>query len=88
MYSTKVNQRGQITIPKKLREKYNLQPGSEVLFDEVDGHLVLEKGTVVPEWFAKMGPQLVEGLSDIRDKHYKDCDSIQEMVDDLNSGKK
>lgn len=84
MYAIKINQHGQITIPKQLREKYNLQPGSLVMFDEVEGHLVLEKGTVVPEWFAKMGPQIAEGLSDIRGKHYKNCDSIEELLDDLN----
>jgi len=85
MHSTKMNQRGQITIPKELREKYNLKPGSEVMFDEVEGRLIIEKGAVVPEWFAKMGQSITEGWSDIQNKRYEDFDSIDEMLDNLNA---
>ncbi len=36
-----VNNKGMITIPSKIREKYNLHPGSEVAFLEIDGNLTL-----------------------------------------------
>ncbi len=38
-----VNTKGMITIPSKIREKYNLRPGSEVTIIEIDGNL-----TIVP----------------------------------------
>lgn len=85
MYTTKINQRGQITIPKELREKFNLKPGTEVLFDEVEGHLVIERGAVVPEWFARMGKQVAEGISDVHESRYKDFDTIDDLLDDLNA---
>ncbi len=36
-----VNNKGMITIPSKIREKYNLHVGSEVAFIEIDGNLTL-----------------------------------------------
>lgn len=39
----KISEKGQITIPKKYREKFGLRPGDEVDFEEEDGKLVLKK---------------------------------------------
>jgi AbrB family looped-hinge helix DNA binding protein len=36
-----VNNKGMITIPAKIREKYNLQPGSEVSVLEIDGNILI-----------------------------------------------
>ncbi len=35
--------KGQVTIPKLIRERYGLRPGSEVRFVEKDRRIVLEK---------------------------------------------
>ena len=39
----KVGERGQVTIPKNIREKLGLQPRTEVQFELVNGALVLRK---------------------------------------------
>jgi len=41
----KIGERGQITIPKKIREKYGLTPNMEVSFvEEEQGVLIRKKG--------------------------------------------
>lgn len=39
----KISERGQVTIPQALRERYGLFPDTEVEFVERDGELVLVK---------------------------------------------
>jgi AbrB family looped-hinge helix DNA binding protein len=41
--TTKVTDKGQTTIPQKLREKYGIEPGDEVEWAETDDGLVLKK---------------------------------------------
>ena len=40
----KITSKGQITIPKKLREKIGLEPGKEVCFEEKGGLFYIRKG--------------------------------------------
>lgn len=42
----KIGERGQVTIPKELREKFGLHGGDEVLVREEDGKIVIENKTV------------------------------------------
>lgn len=35
-----VSQKGQVTIPKPLRESLGIRPGTELAFEEHEGHLV------------------------------------------------
>lgn len=39
----KVGERGQVTLPKELREKFDIQGGDEVLVREEDGKITIEK---------------------------------------------
>jgi AbrB family looped-hinge helix DNA binding protein len=39
----KITVKGQVTIPKPIRERYGLRPGSEVQFVEEDRRVVLRK---------------------------------------------
>ena len=43
MITAKVTSKGQVTIPKKVREKLGVQPGQEVGFEEKEGLLVIRK---------------------------------------------
>ena len=43
MTKATVQDRGQVTIPKQLRERLGLKPGSVLEFREVGGQLVAEK---------------------------------------------
>lgn len=40
---TTVSEKGQITIPKRLRDRLGLRPGTVLDFDEADGRLVGRK---------------------------------------------
>ncbi|MFW5924299.1 MAG: AbrB/MazE/SpoVT family DNA-binding domain-containing protein [archaeon] len=42
----KVGHRGQITIPKELRERFGIHGGDEVLVHEESGKIVIEKSTM------------------------------------------
>jgi AbrB family looped-hinge helix DNA binding protein len=39
----KVGQRGQVTIPKEIRDRFGLRPNAEVEFHQVNGLIVLKK---------------------------------------------
>jgi AbrB family looped-hinge helix DNA binding protein len=43
--STRVTEKGQATIPKALREKYDIEPGDEVVWIETDDGIVVRKRT-------------------------------------------
>ncbi len=44
---SRITQRGQVTLPKELREKYGLKAGTTLYFLEVDGSIVLKVGPLV-----------------------------------------
>ncbi|MHC1725974.1 MAG: AbrB/MazE/SpoVT family DNA-binding domain-containing protein [Syntrophobacteraceae bacterium] len=43
MITAKVTSKGQITLPKKIREKLGVHPGDDVGFEEKDNLLVISK---------------------------------------------
>jgi len=43
--STRVMERGQATIPHELREKYDLEPGDEVVWLDTDEGILVKKRT-------------------------------------------
>jgi AbrB family looped-hinge helix DNA binding protein len=43
-----VSERGQITLPKALRDRLAIKPGSAMIADERDGELVLRPAVVTP----------------------------------------
>ena len=70
----RIGERGQVTIPKALREKYGLEPHDEVAFIESRGDLILRKArpAAVPsglrKWVGRLSmPESVdEFIDDIR----------------------
>lgn len=56
----KITVKGQVTIPKPIRDRYGLRPGSEVRFVEEDRRVVLRKAGGEDVWkkyrgFLKLG---------------------------------
>jgi len=43
-----VGERGQITIPRSLREKYGIRPRQPVILEDRDGEIVIRPALVVP----------------------------------------
>lgn len=46
----RITERGQVIIPKPIRERYGLYPGTEVQFVERGHCLIIEKGQVQDPW--------------------------------------
>lgn len=46
----RITEKGQVTIPKPIRERFGLTPGSEVRFVEKDHKVVLEKAQGQDVW--------------------------------------
>lgn len=57
----RLTSKGQVTIPKDLREKHGLAPGTAVEFEELDGHLVVRRADG-----KRPGEALVDHLSGFR----------------------
>lgn len=81
---TRITEKGQTTIPKDLREKYDLEPGDEVMWVETDEGLVVKKrsrtaarGALVPDDISpekreEVAAELSERLRDRRDRNYEE----------------
>jgi antitoxin PrlF len=64
--ATRVTSKGQVTIPKPVRDHLGIVPGSEVEFRRAaDGSIVIEKadGTRQPSRFAKLVGSAGPGMS-------------------------
>lgn len=42
--SSKITSRGQVVIPKEVRDKFRINEGNFLLFYEVEGKLVIKRG--------------------------------------------
>lgn len=74
-YPSKVSLKGQITIPKKIRNKLGVAPGDFVLFTEEKGAVVLKKARISPEEeFSKLVTTL--------DKRIKKLGIIDQDIED------
>jgi AbrB family looped-hinge helix DNA binding protein len=83
--STRVTEKGQATIPKDLREKYDLEPGDEVVWIDTDEGIVVKKrtrtggrGLLVPddtpdEKREEIAKALGQRVRDRRDRNYEDA---------------
>jgi antitoxin PrlF len=61
---TTMTSKGQVTIPKRMRQTLGLKPGSDVAFELVDGQVVVKKaGKAGRGRFAKMRGTLKDKLS-------------------------
>jgi AbrB family looped-hinge helix DNA binding protein len=69
----KVGPKGQVVLPKAMRDRLGIQPGDEVLFDEGDGEIVVRKARSKAEivdslrgYLAGPGKPLTEELLESR----------------------
>ena len=68
MIAAKITSKGQVTIPKKVRENWEVQPGDTIGFEEKNGVLIVTKiivkspfrqvgrKTHTPQWKAERRP--------------------------------
>jgi len=84
--TTRVTEKGQATIPKRLREKYDLEPGDEVAWVETDDGIAVKKrtsaaarGMLVPETTAdakrdEIADEFGDSIRRRRDDNYAEND--------------
>lgn len=82
--ATRITRKGQTTIPKELREKYDLGPGDEVVWVDTDEGIVVKKrirsdarGLLVPddtseEKRQEIAAELGDRLRERRDRDYEE----------------
>jgi AbrB family looped-hinge helix DNA binding protein len=83
--STRVTEKGQATIPKELREKYDLEAGDEVVWVDTDDGIVVKKrthtagrGMLIPddtsdEKREEIAEELGQRVHDRRNRNYEDA---------------
>ena len=83
--STRITEKGQATIPKSLREKYDLAPGDEVIWIDTDEGIVVKKrtrtggrGMLVPDDTSReereaVAEELAERVRGRRDRNYEEA---------------
>ncbi len=57
MIVAKVTSKGQVTIPKKVRDKLGVRPGEDVGFEEKDGLMLIQKAVTkspFDKWVGKL----------------------------------
>ena len=83
--STRITEKGQATIPKSLREKYDLTPGDEVIWMDTDEGIVVKKrtrtggrGSLVPDDISEekreaVAEELAQRVRERRDHNYEEA---------------
>jgi AbrB family looped-hinge helix DNA binding protein len=62
--ANRVTTKGQVTIPKRVRDRLGIEPGNAVEFEmEPDGRVVLLKAGIRPSRFEALRGRAGEGLS-------------------------
>lgn len=82
--STRITEKGQATIPKELRDKYDLKPGDEVIWLDTDDGIVVKKrtrtagrGMLIPDDTSEqkreeVAAELSQRVRDRRDRNYEE----------------
>lgn len=67
MKAVKVLPKGQITIPKNIRKKFNISVGDPLLIQEKDDEIILKKTKTIFD-YAGILPNVGLSISEIKDK--------------------
>ncbi len=67
MKAVKVLPKGQITIPKNIRKKFNINVGDPLLIQEKDDEIILKKTKTIFD-YAGILPNVGLSISEIKDK--------------------
>ena len=84
--ATRVTEKGQATIPKEIRDRYDLEPGDEVVWIDTDDGIIVKKrtrtgarGMLVPddlseEKRAEVAEELGDRVRQRRDRNYEEIE--------------
>jgi AbrB family looped-hinge helix DNA binding protein len=90
IFRSRLRQKGQVTVPSKIRSLLNAEEGDELVF-QVDekGRVVMERAQIIPPdqaWFWSERWQRLERevQQDLEDSHTHQFESAEEALDFLN----
>jgi AbrB family looped-hinge helix DNA binding protein len=72
MKSVKVLPKGQITLPRDIRKKLEIETGDTLLLEERDQQLVIKKGKTIFDYVAYL-PDLKLSIREIRERAIKEA---------------
>ena len=75
MQAVKVLPKGQITLPKEIRESLNIKEGDTLLLEKVNTEIILKKGKTIFDYAGTL-PDLGMSIEEMREK------AIEEAVKD------
>ncbi|MBI5379555.1 MAG: AbrB/MazE/SpoVT family DNA-binding domain-containing protein [Nitrospirae bacterium] len=75
MQAVKVLPKGQITLPKEIRESLDIKVGDTLVVEKAEGRVVLKKGKTIFDYVGTL-PSLGMSIEEIREK------AIEEAVKD------
>jgi len=73
MHAVKVLPKGQITLPKKVRKRFDIKTGDSLILEEEKDRIVLRKGKTIFDYIGAL-PNLGMSVKEIREK------AIEEIV--------
>ena len=92
MIAHTITSKGQVTIPKELRDKYGLAPGTLVAFEERDGMVILRAQQLIDAdrawfWTDEWQEGMRESLEDVKaGRTMGPYDNPQDLIAALHKG--
>ena len=79
--SVRVQSKGQVTIPKEIREKLNIKPGDRVVFVDTEGGVIVKPAVVLTN--DSLRDEMVSALRSVRERfsEYSE-EEIDTLVDE------
>jgi AbrB family looped-hinge helix DNA binding protein len=65
----KVGPKGQVVLPKAMRERHGIKPGDEVLFDEREGVISVRKAASKADALRRLRGSLRDASTDVLAEH-------------------
>lgn len=81
MNTIKLQQRGLLTLPKKLREALSLEEGQVLRIEHIDGKIILEPQQ--PSIDKQLAADIKQGIADIKNGRFIEFSSITEFHEKL-----
>jgi antitoxin PrlF len=78
-YLTRVTSKGQVTIPKAVREQHDIEEGDYLVFDSRDGEIVVRKGQVVTD---DMTEDSFDALTERITRHFEERGITRADIED------
>ena len=77
----KVGPKGQVVVPKRIRERLGIHPGDEVIVEEQEGHVEIHKIRSAESLRGSLPPSDIDPLSVLEEEHRRELDAEDRAAD-------